>query len=671
MTVKTQPQMNAEIQTSFPDNLIGQITPAGTRQMLQDLSDTMFAGGTSAIASLQSTNNNFDNLLLISAPTNGNILTAPSLHAHLQVVAEQTQGALQGPLHGGGSAIIGASCQNTPGSLPSFPCAITGYAQIIAAGAGNTAFAGFFRGDLNATTGAIIGVEIDANPNSGVDSPAIWPPNLSFTTGTGNLSTSAYAIGIQVANTAANKAHTAFRAVTSGQLGGPSVFLSSFYADPPSATGSIYGLFIDAGNGAASTLGSTFTQQYSACLRNYGTSASNTHLLLQTTGASTPGNPVIQHQNFAGAVASLVSFQVAQGGSIFSNANTTLSVLPTNATVYNFYGVGADGASAITNLDTYNNGTATIAGSFIFRTARGIGSTPTNSITGDLIGRIGAKAFTNSTWTGANGATIDFLFTDSSPNNGMAIAFNNTPNGSFTRTEVARFLGPQLNIGSTGVPDALLTINANTGASTAPAAGTNLHILGTDLAVNQILMDVYQSTNALAFRRADNSQASKTATPLNASILNLGCASWDGSTYGNNVGLIFFTNSAQTGSDHSGYMIFKSTAVGSTTYQENMRFQSSGGLSIGTTTDGGAGSLVANKSVTLQNATAVPAGGTQDVGLLMSSTAHLGIFFGSGAPTLSAAQGSLYIRTDGSSTSTRLYVNTNGSTTWTNVTTAA
>ena len=76
-------------------------------------------------------------------------------------------------------------------------------------------------------------------------------------------------------------------------------------------------------------------------------------------------------------------------------------------------------------------------------------------------------------------------------------------------------------------------------------------------------------------------------------------------------------------------------------------------------------------AVSAYTGTAVPAGGTTGVGVKLSSTANLGVFFGSGAPTLSAAQGSLYLRTDGSSTSTRLYVNTNGSTTWTNVTTAA
>jgi hypothetical protein len=48
-----------------------------------------------------------------------------------------------------------------------------------------------------------------------------------------------------------------------------------------------------------------------------------------------------------------------------------------------------------------------------------------------------------------------------------------------------------------------------------------------------------------------------------------------------------------------------------------------------------------------------------------------GIYSGSGAPTFTAAKGSLYLRTDGSSTSTRAYINTDGAGTWTSVTTAA
>lgn len=44
---------------------------------------------------------------------------------------------------------------------------------------------------------------------------------------------------------------------------------------------------------------------------------------------------------------------------------------------------------------------------------------------------------------------------------------------------------------------------------------------------------------------------------------------------------------------------------------------------------------------------------------------------GSGAPSHSAPKGTLYLRLDGSSSSTRAYINSNGSTSWVAVTTAS
>jgi hypothetical protein len=70
--------------------------------------------------------------------------------------------------------------------------------------------------------------------------------------------------------------------------------------------------------------------------------------------------------------------------------------------------------------------------------------------------------------------------------------------------------------------------------------------------------------------------------------------------------------------------------------------------------------VTATGNITADSATAVVAGGAAS--FLATSTAGLGVYFGSGAPTVSAAQGSLYLRTDGSSTSTRAYVNTDGAT---------
>ncbi len=55
--------------------------------------------------------------------------------------------------------------------------------------------------------------------------------------------------------------------------------------------------------------------------------------------------------------------------------------------------------------------------------------------------------------------------------------------------------------------------------------------------------------------------------------------------------------------------------------------------------------------------TAIPAGGTAGAGLSMFSTTNFGLFGGSGAPTLSAAQGSIYARSNGVP-----YFNVSGST---------
>jgi hypothetical protein len=83
------------------------------------------------------------------------------------------------------------------------------------------------------------------------------------------------------------------------------------------------------------------------------------------------------------------------------------------------------------------------------------------------------------------------------------------------------------------------------------------------------------------------------------------------------------------------------------------------------------GNILTDGTVVVLSATAIPAGGSIGQGYLFSSTANFGVFFGSGAPTLVAAQGSLYLRSDGSTTNNRMYINTDGSTGWTAVTTAS
>jgi len=77
-------------------------------------------------------------------------------------------------------------------------------------------------------------------------------------------------------------------------------------------------------------------------------------------------------------------------------------------------------------------------------------------------------------------------------------------------------------------------------------------------------------------------------------------------------------------------------------------------------------------SILSQGATAATSGGVATP-ILLAGTAPglIGVYFGSAAPTISAGQGSLYLRTDGSSGTTRAYINTTGSTTWTAMNTVA
>ena len=107
---------------------------------------------------------------------------------------------------------------------------------------------------------------------------------------------------------------------------------------------------------------------------------------------------------------------------------------------------------------------------------------------------------------------------------------------------------------------------------------------------------------------------------------------------------------------------FQSITVNSTTGAETV--DATFGTATSVTT------VAATSTVKALSGSAVTAGGAAAF-LATTTAAGLGIYFGSGAPTVAAAKGSLYMRTDGSSTSTRAYVNTDGSTTWTNITTAA
>lgn len=109
-----------------------------------------------------------------------------------------------------------------------------------------------------------------------------------------------------------------------------------------------------------------------------------------------------------------------------------------------------------------------------------------------------------------------------------------------------------------------------------------------------------------------------------------------------------------------------------TAYRNVSIVPNGGNVLIGNTTDDGTGAQLQTTGFPrFCNATAAPAGGSSAARIAMGPTGTVSIYYGSGAPSVSAAKGSLYLRTDGSGTTNRAYINTDASTTWTAITTSA
>lgn len=125
-----------------------------------------------------------------------------------------------------------------------------------------------------------------------------------------------------------------------------------------------------------------------------------------------------------------------------------------------------------------------------------------------------------------------------------------------------------------------------------------------------------------------------------------------------------FNVDASTASSATGFNV-KSAAAG-------------GGVALSTLSSGTNENITfaakGNGTITFNSATVATAGGAAGDGVMFGSIG-VGVFTGTGAPTFSAMNGSIYVNSAATTTTTRIYVNNSGSgtagTTWTNLTTAA
>lgn len=186
------------------------------------------------------------------------------------------------------------------------------------------------------------------------------------------------------------------------------------------------------------------------------------------------------------------------------------------------------------------------------------------------------------------------------------------------------------NVGTTNsAPDSLLVVNANTGVTVAPNAGTYFHVVGADAANPRMLLDGFGGVPVMNIRRANGTRASKTAIANADTLFAFGVAGWDTAAYGDSTSINFLASETFTSSAHGGYIEFYTTPTGTTATAAAGRFQASGGLSIGATADPGTGGLYVNGATITLNGLATDATHT-DRTVCQDSTSK-SLFFGSGA----------------------------------------
>jgi len=167
-------------------------------------------------------------------------------------------------------------------------------------------------------------------------------------------------------------------------------------------------------------------------------------------------------------------------------------------------------------------------------------------------------------------------------------------------------------------------------------------------------------------------ERSSSATSLTSSVVSGGAFRNPDTTNGNYCSLQFLGVTTTAAGITAGHIACVMTDHTNGSFDSDLAFVTRNAnnlLVAGRLTN--VGDWTVTGSMQALSATAIPAGGTAGAGVKIFSTSNFGVFGGSGAPTLSAAKGSLYLRSDGSGTGDRAYINTDGGTTWTALTTAA
>lgn len=213
--------------------------------------------------------------------------------------------------------------------------------------------------------------------------------------------------------------------------------------------------------------------------------------------------------------------------------------------------------------------------------------------------------------------------------------------------------------------------SANTTGTTGPTplTGTVLQVVGANSATARIELDSYAGPAIFTTRRFDGTKAAPTAL-LSADQIgsfNFNGASTTLLSYGPASRMTSYATENWSSTAGGTKIVLSTTPNTTQTLTDAVTIGQDQTLTVVGAISGPSASVTG--ALTARSATATPAAASA-VAALSFGSAGIGIYWGTGAPSISAVKGSLYIQTDGSSSSTRMFIN-NGTTTWIAITTAS
>lgn len=345
-------------------------------------------------------------------------------------------------------------------------------------------------------------------------------------------------------------------------------------------------------------------------------------------------------------------------GSVLRVSSGTTSAVATNGVV-SLFATGAFTSTAVTDGFVRVNGNSTLSGTVVavngnsFTTGVGVyvGDTGTGMTSGSLI-----RAVSASTGAVATNGVLSVQATGaytSTANMGILSAIANT-----TTAGTVAYLSATSMIGGT-----ILFLNATA------ATLTGKYIQCYDGAADDFSVGQYGATiiagnagsTVLTVTAGDASFADSSITLAdNDNAITVGITNDTATTIGAgaNSGVVDISGDGLT----TGTLLNLSVTEGTLAGGHYLKcWDVTGGVAVASIEEDGELNIVGGRATTAGGADAINIG----------ASAVMKITWGSGVPTLVAPQGSLYLRTDGSSTTTRAYINTDGAATWTAVSTVA